>query len=164
LNGGEMSLPGDLVLMSAAGFSLSNDVKVKSSVVGASRDFMMIVPSDAKLANGTTPLVTWTTPIATDPAYTKPVCNPPSGTPGYGNIGMSKMILTNVKEFFYTPCTFSAQNALVGFTGQVYGGTVSYPNNSVISFTKMNVPGAVSPSAVLASITATQTARFDVQG
>jgi hypothetical protein len=33
-----------------------------------------------------------------------------------------------------------------GFKGQIYGGTVTYPNNSALQFAQVSVPGAAYPN------------------
>jgi hypothetical protein len=159
-NNKTFTLPGDLVIMSPAGFSGQNDLTFKSNNT-TKRTLMLIVPSDAKLANGTTNLVTWTQPIATDPTYYKPTCV--SGS--YGDITGSKLTTTNINTFIYTPCEFSMQNSMITFSGQIYAGNSSYPNNSTITFTKVVVPGARNAGApVAAGVVATQTSRFDARG
>lgn len=158
-----ISLPGDLVIMNPAGW----DNKNQTAFVGTGttkKNLQLIVPSDAKLANGLTPLVTWSSPIATDPGYTKPTCHPTSGT--YGDLLFDNLELTNTQTFLYTPCEFEQKNQMFGFFGQIYSGSAKYPNNATMSFVKMDVPGATKSTATPPGppVVATQTARFDARG
>jgi hypothetical protein len=154
------TLTGDLAIMNRSGWEAKNDLTFKSNNT-TQRNLMLIVPSDAKLANGTTDLVTWTKPIATDPNYYKPTCAAGS----YGDITSSKISTTKINMFIYTPCDFAVQNQLINFYGQIYSGSSVYPNNSSITYTQLDVPGAVTAGTpVASSIVATETSRFDARG
>ena len=150
-NNRTMSLKGDLAIMSPTGFSSQNQLNVKSSVTGTARNFMLIVPSDS-------PGVTWTHPVASDPTYASPTCASPAG-----NISMSNnTTFTSVNTFMYTPCSLTLANNWSGFQGQIYAGKVTQlPQNATMTMMQMNVPGVQSQNAVSASITVTETARFD---
>jgi hypothetical protein len=153
------TLKGDLVVMNPSGFTARNDLTFKSSTPTSStkRTLMLIVPSDAKKADGAN-LVTWTAPIATDPGYTRPTC----AAGEYGDILSSKISLTGVQAFLYTPCDFAVANQLLNFFGQIYSGSSVYPNNSSITFTPISVPGATTATPTTPpSIVVTQTSRFD---
>jgi hypothetical protein len=153
------TLTGDLAIMNPSGWEARNNLDFKSNN-STKRNFMLIVPSDSKLANGTTDLVTWTQPIPTDSTYYKPVCA--SGT--YGDITSSKISNVNINMFIYTPCDFAVQNQMTNFYGQIYAGSSVYPNNSSITFTPLDVPGATTAGApVASSVVATQTSRFDAR-
>jgi hypothetical protein len=153
------AMPGDLVVMSPTGFTAKNDLTFTSSTPGSTtkRTLMLIVPSDSKKADGSN-LVTWTAPIATDPAYTRPTC----AAGEYGGIVSSKISTVNVQTFLYTACYLEVQNQLLNFFGQIYSGSSKYPNNSSITFTPISVPGATTATAVATpSIVVGQTSRFD---
>jgi predicted acyltransferase (DUF342 family) len=153
-----ISLKGDLAIMSPAGFNTRNDNTINSTVAGVKHNLLWIVPSDATLASGAN-LATWTAPIATDPSYTKPSC--PSGA--FGDININKLRITDVKTFMYTPCDLIMSNEIVGFTGQMYSGTSAMPSNSTFVMEQMSVPGATAGAGGTATVTATQTARFDAR-
>jgi hypothetical protein len=154
-NGKTVTLKGDLAIMSPNGFLIENQFTVKSATAGTAHDFMTIVPSD-------TPGVTWTSPIATDPEYSKPTCNP-TNTGGI-SIG-NNVSSTDTRWFIYTPCTANLNNHWDGFTGQVYAGTLSsLPNGATMTMTAINVPGVTKATAVGSSITVTQESRFDKRG
>jgi hypothetical protein len=153
------TLKGDLVVMNRSGFTAKNDLSFTSSTPTSTtkRTLMLIVPSDAKNADGTN-LVTWTAPISTDPGYTRPTCT----VGDYGDISSSKISLTGVQAFIYTPCDFVVANQLINFFGQIYSGSSVYPNNSSITFTPISVPGATTATPVAApTVVVTQTSRFD---
>jgi hypothetical protein len=153
-----ITLKGDLAIMSRAGFNTRNDLTINSSSSGVKRNLLWIVPSDAKQASGAD-LATWTTPIASDLSYTKPSC--PSGA--YGDININKLRITDVKTFLYTPCDLVMSNEVVGFTGQMYSGTSAMPSNSTFVMERMSVPGATSGAGSTATVSASQTARFDAR-
>jgi predicted acyltransferase (DUF342 family) len=153
-----ITLKGDLAIMSPAGFNTRNDNTIKSGVTGPKPSLLWIVPSDAKLASGAN-LATWTAPVASDPNYTKPSC--PSGS--YGDISINKLRITDVKTFFYTPCDLVMSNEVVGFTGQMAAGTTAMPTNSTFVLEQVLVPGATSGAGGTATVTASQTARFDAR-
>jgi hypothetical protein len=152
-----ISLKGDLAIMSPAGFNTRNDNTIKSST-GTKHNLLWIVPSDAKLPSGAD-LATWTAPIATDPSYSKPSC--PSGA--YGDININKLKITDVKTFLYTPCDLVMSNEVIGFTGQMYSGTSAMPSNSTFVMERISVPGATSAAGSAATVSASQTARFDAR-
>lgn len=160
-----ISLPGDLVIMNPAGWDNKNQTAFTATGVTAptKRNLQLIVPSDAKLADGTTPLVTWTYPLpVADPDYSKPNC----AAGAYGDLLFDNLELTNVQTFLYTPCEFEQKNQMFGFYGQIYSGSAKYPNNATMTFVKMDVPGATKAAATPPGppVVATQTARFDARG
>ena len=158
LGAANLTLPGDLVLFVPSGIAANNNPTFRSSVPGTVRELMMIVPSDARLSNGTTRLMNWTTPV---PGYQKPVCV--NGRGQYGNMSFSNLTLVDTRTFLYTPCDLSLSNGVTGFVGQIYvGGTAQFPNNSTITFRRLNVLGAVQDGAA-PFVEADQTARFDVR-
>ncbi len=154
------TLTGDLAIINPSGFFTKNNPTFRSDVAGVERELMLIVPSDAKLADGVTSLVTWTTPIATDPSYTKPVCV----AGDYGDIETeTNLYFQDLKTFLYTPCDLVFSNGVDGFVGQMYGGTVTPPGPATMTFEKLAVPGATTTTSTPAFTLATQTARFDVR-
>lgn len=157
-NNEQMTLTGDLVLLNQSGFDLSNNVVFKSNNLSIKREIMLIVPSDAKTTAGT-PLVTWTTPIPSDPTFTRPTC----AGGNYGDIRANNLDLKSLKTFLYTPCDLVLDNGITGFEGQMYSGTSNFPNNSTMVFTKLEVPGATSSSSTAPFVNAEQTARFDAR-
>lgn len=155
------TLTGDLALFIPAGIDAKNDLTFGSNNT-TKRTLHLIVPSDALLADGTTPLVTWSNPLPlTDPNYSTPTCA--AGT--YGDIRSSKITTTNVNTFIYTPCDFYVANQLLNFYGQIYSGNSTYPNNSSITYLPIDVPGAVVATAISGPpVTVTETYRFDARG
>lgn len=158
-----ITLPGDLVVLNPAGFNMDNPVVVKSNN-STKRTIQWIVPSDGKRPDGTTNLVSWTTPVATDPDYTKGTCWTPNPDKHYGDItSKTKTTYSNVETFMYTPCDIIINNSLDGFVGQAYGGYTELPGNSVVTFKKQDVPGATTTTSVAPFVSATETARFDAR-
>lgn len=159
--GNELLIRGDLALMAESGFLNSNPLKIVSASLTETYDFMMIVPSDAKLADGTTPLVTWETPIVTDPDYSRPTGCPATN---YGDISSIQInTIERLKMFLYTPCQVEFRDPVAGFNGQIYSGDTVFPANSTFNFDAVDVPGATSGTGGGgASYDATLTARFDV--
>jgi hypothetical protein len=148
-----LTLKGDVAIMNPKGFTVTN-MTVKSSVTGTKRNFMTIVPSDS-------PGVTWTSPIATDPSYKSPTCTPTS----MGPISLNGVAITDTNWFMYTPCTVTLSNNWSGFKGQIYAGKVGQlPQNATMTMQQMSVPGVQSQTAASASITVSETARFDKRG
>lgn len=158
MNNTTITMPGDLTIMVDQGMTGQNDVRIRSNN-STVRSLNLIVPSDAK--RGANDLVQWTMPIASDPNYTRPTC---VGSPASGNLRFSKMELTNVETFIYTPCTFEVTNTLTGFRGQMYSGGVGFPNNSNIVFVKRPMVGASQQSGAPTGVDVTQLARFDSRG
>lgn len=159
-NNDTFTLPGDLVLMAPAGIDAKNDLTFKSNN-STRRTMQFIVPSDAKLANGTTNLVDWQQPLAGVPDYYKPVC----AAGDYGDFRSSKITTTAIDMFIYTPCDFYLANTMFDFHGQIYSGSSVYPNNGELYYTPIDVPGAVPANTTPgSSITVTQTSRFDSRG
>lgn len=159
MNNVTVTMPGDLTLMIDQGMRGQNQVTFRSNN-STVRELNLIVPADA-MRDATTPMVVWTTPIATDPDFTRPTC---PGSPSSGNLRFSQLTLTNVETFIYTPCTWEVTNTLTGFRGQMYSGGVGFPNNSNIVFVKRPVVGASQPSTGIAGVEVTQLARFDSRG
>ena len=157
-DGGAITLRGDLAILSEAGFKTGNGTSIKSSVAGTKHTMLWIVPSDAKTASGSS-LATWTTPIAAQPSYTKPTC----ASGDYGDIRTDNLAITDTDTFIYTPCDMDFSNQVTGFRGQIYAGTTSLPNNSTFVMTAVSVPGVAAQAGSVASVTATQTARFDAR-
>lgn len=155
---GSITLKGDVAIMSPAGFNTRNDMAVKSSVSGTKHNLLWIVPSDAKLVSGTD-LATWTAPVTSDPSYTKPTC--PVGA--YGDININKINITDTKTFFYTPCDLIMSNQVSGFIGQMAAGSSVMPNNSTFVMEQMSVPGLTAGAGSVATVSVTQSARFDAR-
>jgi hypothetical protein len=154
-----IKLYGDLAVMNPSGFTVSSNINVRSSVAGAQRNLLWIVPSDAKKVDGSN-LATWTSPVLTDPSYTAPTC--PSGN--YGDVtSTTGLSITDTKMFIYTPCDLSMSNSVTGFVGQMYSGTAALPSNSTFTLSRVDVPGATSGSPSTALVDVTQTARFDAR-
>jgi hypothetical protein len=69
-----------------------------------------------------------------------------------GNIRTNGTSISNMYTFFYTPNTVTMQNAITGFYGQIYAGTVDGPSSaSTITMHTMNVPGLRNPSGAAAT-------------
>jgi hypothetical protein len=59
------------------------------------------------------------------------------------NIGISNQtIFTNVRTFFYTPCTANFDNNNNGLGGQIFGGTTNITNHFTLTYRPMLIPGA----------------------
>lgn len=158
MNNTEITLTGDLTLMVNTGITGSNDAIFKSSN-STVRELNLIVPADAK--RGADDVAIWSTPLGSPPEFTRPRCEL---NPASGNIRFSRLVLTNVETFVYTPCTFNVTNTLTGFRGQMYAGTVGFPNTTNIVFIKRPVVGASQPSGGITGVEVTQLARFDSRG
>lgn len=159
-SGETMTVTGELAILNPSGFYMNNPVKIQSSS-SVVHDVQFIVPSDSKLADGTTDLVTWSSPIATDPDYSKPSC----AAGNYGDFtSKTKTEFDKVELFIYTPCDVHINNSLEGFLGQIYGGYTELPGNSVVTFKKQDVPGATTTTSVAPFVNADETARFDARG
>ncbi|TAM69505.1 MAG: hypothetical protein EPN48_09105 [Microbacteriaceae bacterium] len=165
-----LTLPGDLAILAPSGFYDNNgNNAITSSVPGATRTFMAIVPSDALTATGGN-LVTWTNPIPSDPNYLSPTCDPTAQAANYGNIALGNNLTMSgdIHTFLYTPCLFTAGNSVGTITGMVYSGTAGTGNGESVAFLSLDVPGALNGSAdagtpVITAV-ATETARFDARG
>ena len=66
--------------------------------------------------------------------------------PGISTGGGNTTVNNGVRWFLYSPCTVSIGGTVTGFKGQIYGGTVTYPNNSGLQFAQVSVPGAAYPN------------------
>jgi hypothetical protein len=131
-----LALKGDLAIMSATGFNASQNITV-GSADGASHQLEWIVPSDA-------PGITWNAVAGTSPTQYTPSCTTSAG--GISTGGGSTTVNDGVRWFLYSPCSVSIGGSVSGFKGQIYGGTVTYPNNSALQFSQMSVPGAAYPN------------------
>ncbi|CAN5138771.1 hypothetical protein BH09ACT3_BH09ACT3_06740 [soil metagenome] len=153
-NNATITLAGDVAMMSTSGFSTDNVLTVKSST-SAQHAFMFIVPADSSN-------VTWSPVPGITPTQYSPSCSGSSG-----KIAIQNTTVQNVAWFLYTPCALTFQNQLSGFKGQLYGGSVNYPNNSTIQLVKFSIPGISSDGTAaddVAAGTATIRARYDVTG
>lgn len=151
-NNEDLVLKGDLAIMSTSGFAAANQFKVKSSVTGTSRDLFWMVPS-----NG--PGITWSTVAGTSPAQTAPSC-----TTGGNVIIDNQVTITDTRWFIYSPCKVEMKNTVSGFKGQIYAGSVSYPNNSALTFAKLTVPSATSSVSTNVTYSAQLLSRLDQAG
>lgn len=127
-----LTLAGDLAIMSSTGFETRNVFTVQSND-STLRGFMTIVPADASY-------ITWSAVTGTNPTQYKPTCAPQSNSK-IGQINNNNTTSVNVAWLLYTPCYLGFQNQLNSFKGQLYGGSVNYPNNSTIQLVKFAVPG-----------------------
>ncbi|WP_210507550.1 hypothetical protein [Naasia sp. SYSU D00057] len=151
-NNETLSVKGDLAILSTTGFLAGNNFKVASSST-TTHDLMWIVPSDG-------PGVSWSAVANTTPIQYSPSC-----TAAGGNIAITNQTtITGARWFLYSPCTVTINNQLNGFKGQIYGGFVTYPNNSAITKANIAVPGATSSSSSAPSFSAQITSRLDVTG
>jgi hypothetical protein len=96
------------------------------------------VPSDA-------PGIGWNAVAGTSPTQYTPVCNPAPG-PGITTGGGNTTVNNGVRWFMYSPCSVTIGGSVTGFKGQIYGGTVTYPNNSGLQMAQLSVPGAAYPN------------------
>ncbi len=150
-NNETLTLKGDLAILSTSGFEASNAFKVASST-STVRDLMWIVPSDG-------PGISWSPVAGTSPTQYAPSCTSPGANIAINN----RTEITGAHWFLYSPCTVSISNQLIGFEGQIYGGFVTYPNNSSITKAAVNVPGAVtSTSSPTPTYSAQLLSRLDV--
>lgn len=152
-----LTLAGDLAMISTSGFKTNNVFTVQSSD-STLRGFMFIVPADASY-------ITWSAVSGTSPTQYSPTCG--TRTQDVGDIRLNNTTSVNVAWLLYTPCHLGFQNQLNNFKGQLYGGSVNYPNNSTIQLVKFSVPGVSSSgsqSNTGQAATATITTRTDVNG
>jgi hypothetical protein len=136
-NNANLTLKGDVAIMSTTGFNASQNITV-GSADGASHQLEWIVPSDA-------PGIGWNAVAGTSPTQYTPVCNPAPG-PGITTGGGNTTVNNGVRWFMYSPCSVTIGGSVTGFKGQIYGGTVTYPNNSALQMAQLSVPGAAYPN------------------
>jgi hypothetical protein len=136
-NNANLALKGDVAIMSTTGFNASQNITV-GSADGASHQLEWIVPSDA-------PGIGWNAVAGTSPTQYTPVCNPAPG-PGITTGGGNTTVNNGVRWFMYSPCSVTIGGSVTGFKGQIYGGTVTYPNNSALQMSQLSVPGAAYPN------------------
>jgi hypothetical protein len=150
-NNETLRLKGDLAILSTTGFAAANAFNV-ASTTSTTHDLMWIVPSDG-------PGISWSAVAGTNPVQYAPSC-----TSAGGNISIdNRTEITGAHWFLYSPCNVSISNQLIGFEGQIYGGFVTYPNNSSITKAAVSVPGAVtSASSASPTFTAQLLSRLDV--
>lgn len=132
---GTYALKSDLAIVSATGFSSSNELKISSSSATEERKLYLIVPADA-------PGVTWNTV----PGYTQtsPTCSPER------NIAINNAKATRINWMIYTPCKFTWLNAVDAayrFKGQIYAGNLNIPSNFKLTMQQVPVPSLTSGSA-----------------
>ena len=128
-------LTGDLAVMSPMGILTYNGWTATS--VGASpSNLFLMVPSDA-------PGISWGPIAGSSPTQYSPTCTTTS-TNQTITTGNSQSA-SNTKIFLYSPCTVNVAGAFAGFVGEVYGGTVIYPNNTDLKMGAMTVPGIQYP-------------------
>ena len=149
-----LTISGDIAMMSTSGFKTDNIFKVQSNDT-TMRGFMFIVPADSSY-------ITWSAVAGTNPTQYSPTCG--TRPQDVGDIRINNTTMTNVAWLAYTPCYLGFQNQLDGFRGQLYGGSVNYPNNSTIQLVKFSVPGVTSSSSAPSGGvgTAVITSRSDV--
>jgi hypothetical protein len=148
-----ITLGGNMAIMSSGGFTTNDTFTLKAN--GSTQyGFEFIVPADSSN-------VTWTPVSGTSPTQYSPTC---SGTSG--KISIQNTTVTNVAWFIYSPCSITFQNQLNGFQGQIYGGAVNYPNDSIIKLVKFTIPGIGSDGTASGSVLASATinSRYDVSG
>jgi hypothetical protein len=85
----------------------------------------------------------------------------PSNSTLGGDIVANNLTTSNLNTLLYTPNDITLTNALTGFSGQIYGGTVSGPTSaSTITMHSMIVPGvAATSTSTAASVVATPSSR-----
>ncbi|TAL42150.1 MAG: hypothetical protein EPN91_09060 [Salinibacterium sp.] len=152
-NSASITIGGNVAIMNSGGFTTNSTFTLKST--GSTEyGFEFIVPADSSN-------VTWTPVAGTSPTQYSPTC---SGTSG--NISIQNTTITNVAWFIYTPCSINFQNVLNGFQGQIYGGSVNYPNDSTIKLVKFTIPGIGSDGTASGTVLASATinSRYDVAG
>lgn len=144
----------NIALVVPKGFSSSNDLRVRSSVAGTTRQLYIMTPADA-------PGVTWT---AVSGGQKAPSCASPAD-----DIKIDKAAeLTDIQTMIYTPCMVSWSNGIAAgntFKGQIYGGKVSLVSQFPLQMTKLPVPSlsnSVQTPDDKANIVLS--ARFDVRG
>lgn len=121
-------------------------------------DFAVINPGGFRFYNGTNGVKSSST--------TKREVSLIVPTGSTGTISTDNTTFTNVYTLLYSPETISMQNALNGFSGQIYAKNVTGPTSaSTIVTHAMTVPGASgSTSSTSIPASATVTSRLDVTG
>ena len=155
-NNGSLSLRGDLAIMSATGFDAAQNITI-GAADGSPHQLEWIVPSDA-------PGITWNPVAGTSPVQYSPACTAAGGNITTG--GGSTTVNNGIKWFMYSPCTVSIGGVVNGFKGQIYGGTVTYPNNSALQMAPVTVPGATYPGGTqpVTTTSATVASRYVTGG
>lgn len=130
-NGDVITLVGDLAIMSPRGFNMQNGNGVQINAAVSDPNMFWIVPADTTL-NGN---AVW--PEGTLPPGTGGSCSS-------GNITLDNPKVGNPSSFrwmLYTPCKVEVRNQINGvWRGQLYGGSVSVPNNSKFQMDMVPVP------------------------
>jgi hypothetical protein len=138
--------------MSATGFDAAQNITV-GSADGSPHQLEWIVPSDG-------PGISWNPVGGTSPVQYSPSCTAAGGsiTSGGGN----STVNDGIRWFLYSPCLVSIGGVVNGFKGQIYGGTVTYPNNSALQMAPVTVPGATYPggTAPVTTTSAVVASRF----
>jgi hypothetical protein len=147
-------LTGDLAVISPMGILTNNGWTVSS--VGTARNLFLIVPSDA-------PGITWNAIPGSNPVQYSPSCTTTSTNQTITT--SNSQVVSNSNVFLYSPCTVNVSGAVTGFRGEVYGGTVIYPNNTDLTMGAMTVPGIQYPGTpAQATYSAVVSSRFMAGG
>lgn len=125
-----LTLTGDLAVLSPMGILTNNGWSVTS--VGTARNLFLIVPSDA-------PGISWNPIPGSNPVQYSPSCTTTSTNQTITTA--NTQVVSNTSVFLYSPCTVNVSGVVSGFRGEVYGGTVIYPNNTDLTMGAMSVPG-----------------------
>ncbi|MEX2458027.1 MAG: hypothetical protein WD770_03470 [Actinomycetota bacterium] len=127
LAGVDITLGGNLAIISDGSISTSNRTVFKTPDGATAKEVFFIVPR-----NLFTP--------ATPPDSRADNCSSKSPVPNISLANNTDFI--NVRTFIYTPCTVNLNNNNIGLGGQIFGQTVNINNHFSFSFRPMLIPGA----------------------
>lgn len=149
-----ISLKGNLALVSNTGFQTQNNNWFRSDDTSQKRDLYMIVPADA-------PGVSWN---AAANGQTTPACSPQRNINFNTGVGFDE-----VRTMLYTPCQVNWSNGTHGgsdkFIGQVYGGQVNISTAITLQMSSIPIPSLGGGTASATDdVEMNNTSRFDLLG
>ncbi len=152
-NGADLTLKGDLALVSPMGFTNKNTLTVESDDLAVERQLYWIMPADS-------PGVTW---VAAPSGQLAPTYNSSVA----GSISIDAAIVESVSWFMYTPTEVYFKNGLKSgvFKGQIYAGSATLKSQFPLQLDVIPVPSLTSADPNLADQTDIRmSSRFDVRG
>jgi hypothetical protein len=152
-NNADLTLKGDLALVSPKGFKNKNTLTVESDDLAVERQMYWIMPADS-------PGVTWVAAPSGQfaPTYDSSVA---------GTIYVDKAIVHSVSWFMYTPTEVYFKNGIQAgvFKGQIYAGSATLKSQFPLQLDVIPVPSLTSSVPDLADDTEIRmSSRFDVRG
>ncbi|WP_156156016.1 hypothetical protein [Demequina maris] len=134
-----LSVKGNLGLVSTSGFHVDNQVDIATTVTGTRPELVWMVPADS-------PNITWGP--TTEASQTTPVCtSTATRTTSTGvtqDLYFQKFKVKGVDMFAYTPCEFQQDTGWDTnsdpWTGQIYSGTVDLHNSFDMQMSTIGIP------------------------